>query len=210
MRPKEITVTLSEQEKTLFWSKVDIKEDKTECWEWNAAFIKGRMYGKVGIRRRFYLAHRMSYYIHFGNPGTLLVCHHCDNPKCCNPHHLFLGTDKDNSEDMVKKKRVVRGERHWSKKNPELLPLGDKHYSRRQPDLVLRGESNGNSKLSENQVIEIRNKYKQGSTQEELAELNGVSRSLIGGIVNNRKWKHLLPKEIITPKISYAFGYINA
>lgn len=85
-----------------FWNKVAIGDG---CWEWQANRVGGK-YGQFirdGIPRQ---AHRVAWEITFGPiPEGILVCHHCDNPPCCRPDHLFLGTNKDNSQDMVGKGR---------------------------------------------------------------------------------------------------------
>lgn len=87
----------------------------TNCWVWNGSIITedvGKQYGKfrVGSRsdssRRFITAHRYSYLVYKGEiPEGMLVCHTCDNPKCFNPEHLFIGTHQDNTDDMIKKGR---------------------------------------------------------------------------------------------------------
>ena len=87
-----------------FWSKVD----KTDgCWEWTAATDKDG-YGVLGVGRKLLKAHRISYMLAYDvTPefDDMLVCHTCDNPLCVNPSHLFLGTNKDNVVDSVKKGR---------------------------------------------------------------------------------------------------------
>ncbi len=81
----------------------------TPCMEWQGARLpKG--YGKIGDRRQkgtgWALTHRIAYEAAFGPiPDGQLVCHHCDNPPCCNPDHLFLGTHVDNAADMWAKGR---------------------------------------------------------------------------------------------------------
>lgn len=85
-----------------FWSHVIINDNG--CWEWAASF-RGQ-YGKIKIKGKHYSSHRISFYLENGYlPEHMLVCHKCDNPKCVRPDHLFLGTHKDNSQDMVSKGR---------------------------------------------------------------------------------------------------------
>lgn len=76
------------------------------CWEWTG-YRGARGYGKMSyLGQKSLYVHRMSYFAFTGtNPGKLDVCHTCDNPPCCNPLHLFLGTARDNAIDMVIKKR---------------------------------------------------------------------------------------------------------
>ena len=183
-----------------FWSKVD-KRGPDECWEWIACKT-GKGYGQFSIDGRPYLVHRISYELANGAiPDGLFVCHHCDNPSCCNPAHLFLGTNKDNICDCVAKGRhysrthpelVPRGERHGSHTRPERVARGDRQGAHTHPEAVLRGERIGNSKLTAQQVIEIRFLYAQGNmTQETLAQRFGVTFSNISCIVRRATWSHI-------------------
>lgn len=95
-------MTLKEQ----FWNRVVKGSNLNDCWVWKGSTHDsgyGRLYGPKGTESA---AHRYSYIIHFGEiPAGLFVCHECDNPPCSNPSHLFVGTAKDNSDDMMIKGR---------------------------------------------------------------------------------------------------------
>lgn len=145
-----------------FWSKVEVL-DKDKCWEWKAKRFKNN-YGCFVLKsKRYLLAHRLSYLIHYGElPDGMLVCHKCDNPACVNPHHLFIGTAKDNAIDMVTKGRKS----------------------------VPKGERCKKSKLTYQKVIEIRNMYASGMfLQKEIAQRFQVSSKQISVIVNRVQWK---------------------
>jgi hypothetical protein len=95
---------LNDKQLESFWIRVD-KKSSSECWEWTGA-LTNKGYGKLSFSYKSRAAHRLSYELFYGEIADgLFVCHKCDNPKCINPHHLFLGTHKDNMVDMCSKGR---------------------------------------------------------------------------------------------------------
>ena len=144
-----------------FWEKV---EKTNGCWLWTARKNPGG-YGwfRVDETRGSVLAHRMAYELTHGPlPDGMFACHHCDNPACVRPDHLFLGTDQDNKADMTHKGRQVKGSRMKQ------------------------------AKLTEDQVAEIRALYAAGGiTQVELGKRYGVRDSTINRTVNRVDWRHI-------------------
>lgn len=143
-----------------FWRNVNRLDDETACWEW--AKGKNRQgYGKFGMNNKNILAHRFIWIaLHGPIPSHMRVCHHCDNPSCVNPAHLFLGTQSDNMNDMFSKGRATR-----------------------------KGEHNGRAKLTPFKVREIRTLYSEGGiTQKQLAERFNIGKTQIGVIVRREQW----------------------
>ena len=103
-----------------FWLRVTKTED---CWLWTGGSSKRKLYGRFYLdggrhNRRMMGAHRFSWLLHRGDiPQGLMVLHRCDNPKCVNPDHLFLGNAKDNSQDMANKGR------QWLQRAPRNVQL---------------------------------------------------------------------------------------
>lgn len=92
-----------------FWNKVDMPD---VCWEWQASRINDRgikTYGRISINGKIVSAHRFVYQQFYGLiPKGMFICHTCDNPRCVNPKHLFLGSPMDNVQDKIKKKRFFK------------------------------------------------------------------------------------------------------
>ncbi len=89
-----------------FWSWV--KKVPSGCWEWQGCLTKTG-YGRFQVHPKTLRAHKVSYFLCKGSfPNDFLVCHTCDNPRCVNPEHLWVGSPKDNVLDMIKKGRLVR------------------------------------------------------------------------------------------------------
>lgn len=159
-----------------FWKKVD-RRGPDECWTWKAAKDPAG-YGRFGFfGSRTCLAHRFSWMLTYGPiPKGFYVCHHCDNPPCVNPGHLFCGTASDNVADAIAKGRMV-------------------------PPRALPGESNPRAKLTESQVREIRSLFINGDRtfgSRPLGRRYGVDRVLIRAIVERRCWRHvtMAPMEV--------------
>lgn len=133
------------------------------CWLWQGSktiFGHGQIVSYESGHRKLVSAHRTSWELTNGPiPNGMCVLHKCDVPNCINPEHLFLGTKADNSKDMTNKNRHKYG---------ESLPQ---------------------SKLTEQEVIEIR---LSSLSQQKLAEKYGVSSASINHIIHNKTWKHLI------------------
>lgn len=136
---------------------------ETGCWLWTGSLVGGG-YGRFGVDGEDKIAHRYSWELHNGPiPKGLNALHKCDTPACINPDHLFIGTQKDNMQDCVKKGRYV----------------------------APTGERNAQSKLKNEDVIKIRKLRKQGLTCEALGGEFDVSGSTICQVCNNKAWKHV-------------------
>jgi len=145
------------------------------CWEWCGA-LHTTGYGWTAdpdLRRPNY-AHRVMFKAARGPiPAGLWVLHRCDNRRCINPDHFFLGTRGDNSADMVAKGRQYRGARHWTRTHPER---------------VMRGETHVMAVLSASDVDEIRRRRKAGEALRSLADEFGVSDRTISRIARGTRW----------------------
>lgn len=171
----------------------------TPCWEWAAA-VDNYGYGKLAtVSRTIRQAHRVGYELNVGPiPPGMLVCHRCDNPKCVAPHHLFLGTHRDNSRDMVRKGRqaqqrdpglIAVGARNGARSKPNRVARGDRHGSRTMPGRVRRGEQHGMSVATEALVRQARSG---GYTVLQAAALLGIGRRAAHMVLSGKTWRHVL------------------
>jgi hypothetical protein len=183
-----------------FHKKVLINEE-TGCWEWQGQLWSNN-YGKYRGQR----AHRWSYEHFIGPiPAGMLVCHRCDNRKCVNPEHLWLGTYLDNNWDSINKGRHMVGDNHPARLHPEKMARGDGHGSRLHPERratgdrsgmrlhpeTHRGEKSGVAKLNEAAVIEIFRMRRKGLSEKNIAENFNVSRSAISAVLTRRHWGYV-------------------
>lgn len=143
-----------------FWSKVDMKDD---CWNWTGSLSK-QGYGRFGINGRVNLAHRVAWTLYKGEiPKGMNVLHKCDNCSCVNPRHLFLGTQKDNIQDMFSKGRDNRA----------------------------KGEKVTLAVLTEEKVKKIRFLYRDGFKPHVLKMLFGIADTTFWNVITKRTWKHI-------------------
>lgn len=142
-----------------FWRFVD-KRKKNGCWEWTGGRSRDG-YGLFSVSSRcFVSAHRFSWALAYGPiPEGMCVLHKCDNRRCVNPSHLFLGTRADNSRDMAVKGRSTSGSRNES------------------------------AKLSETDIPVIRSLGKRGWTLRRISERFGVSRTAIWMVLHGLTWR---------------------
>ena len=138
---------------------------KTKCWIVKSPDKSRGGYGRIWFNNTSVSSHRFSWMIFKGEiPEGVEVCHSCDVKSCCNPDHLFLGTHLENIRDAYSK---------------NLIP-------------ALKGERNGASKLTEDDVIEIRrSRSEEKTTYKVLADRFSVDQSNIALIVKRKKWKHI-------------------
>jgi hypothetical protein len=148
-----------------FWSHVDHSGGPDSCWPWLMS-VNPKGYGQFWFRQdgvmRLFRTHRVASELMDGPiPEGMCVCHHCDNPPCCNPTHLFRASPAGNTADMVAKGRATVGE---------------------------RGSS---AKLTADQVREIRKRYANGTRVHVLAKEYGVKQPTVSNIIARTTWKHL-------------------
>ena len=150
-----------------FWAKVNKKGPynkrlRSRCWVWEGSTRNG--YGRIYFEGATVPAHRKVWEIKVGKiPEGKQVLHRCDNKVCVNIKHLFVGTQSDNMLDCSRKGRLHKA----------------------------FGESNYNTKLTNEDVIEIRRRAADGVKQVRLAEEYGLDPANISRIVQRKQWSHI-------------------
>jgi hypothetical protein len=141
---------------------LDRIQNKNGCWIW-CGYVAKHGYGVTSYRSKTMLAHRLSWILFRGElEKDIDICHHCDNPKCVNPDHLFSGTAKDNVIDCFNKKRKSH-----------------------------KGENHPGAKISEIDVMEIFQLRRIGWTHQKLADRFKIKQGTVSNILHRRLWKHV-------------------
>jgi len=147
-----------------FWARVN-RGEPLSCWLWKGAISAG--YGTLQWKPsglRIQKAHRVAWLLTYGEiPHGLSVCHHCDNPPCVNPQHLFLGTQRDNMQDARRKGR--------------------------RPNV--KGQANPNAQLTELEVGYIREGLSEGYCPAAMARAFGIPWHIVSKIDRRRTWRHV-------------------
>lgn len=180
----------SQSQRKSFWKCVQVGAPG-DCWLWMGRYYSHSGYGRFFAFGYKWLSHRLAYHFHFGlRVDQWQVLHTCDNPPCCNPRHLFLGTNADNVADRVRKGRSARlaGDLNGSRIHPESRPRGAAHPYVKHPELIARGSRHGNAKLTEQQVRRILSRETEA---EYLAWEFGVSIATIYSIWERKGWRHV-------------------
>lgn len=147
-------------------------EPNSGCWLWNTTTNNGG-YGIVKHKGKVIGAHRLSYELYCEEiPESMVVCHKCDTRSCVNPEHLFIGTYKDNTQDMITKGRKRNGDRS------KLMMGNDRSV----------GVKNCSAKLTEQQVIDI---FLDNRKAKQIAGEYSIHVNTVYKIKNRIRWKHL-------------------
>lgn len=155
-----------------FWAKVDRSGGPEACWPWTGAHVP-LGYGTFWMDGGYQRAPRVALLLSLGRPvpAHMDVLHRCDNPPCVNPAHLFEGNHQTNMRDMRAKRRDG-----WTT-HPELV--------------ARRGEQNGNARLTEAEVLEVRRLRDCGWSLSFIAGAFGITKQAVAAIVKGKNWKWL-------------------
>lgn len=155
------------------FTKIVQSPNPDACWAWTGRVLPGpRGYGSLKVDGRETLAHRLMWELTNGPiPDGLCVCHRCDNPPCCNPAHLFIGTHTDNMRDSARKGRLGRGN------------IG-------RPRLDMTGEKHRDAKLTIERVQFARS-HAQSRTVASMARDFKVSTNALKAAIHGKTWRHV-------------------
>lgn len=163
--PEPKALPLDARMEELFWLRAGARPPEG-CWLWQGT--RGvRGYGVMWRQNQAFKAHRISWAIHHGEiPHGNLVLHRCDVTSCIHPEHLFLGTNADNTHDMISKGRA-------------------------RLTISARGQEHGFARLVEDEVREIRRRAALGEPHAALSREFGIGQSSISRIVSRKRWSHV-------------------
>jgi hypothetical protein len=161
-----------------FWSKIDQAGGPSACWPWRG--FRGREgYGQFQSRHngreRKFIAHRVALALRRGSVKES-VLHRCDNPPCCNPAHLWEGSQLENRRDCARKGRAAAGDRNGARLHPETRS---------------RGEKNNMAKVTKEIVRQMRIEHERGVSGVEISRRFGLATSSVNAIVRRLTWKHV-------------------
>lgn len=171
---------------THFMSKVDQTSDPRGCWLWTGGVFKNG-YAAFYTGGKMVRAHRfMVEAMHVPIDEGKMALHTCDNRRCVNPAHLYVGTREQNTQDAIERGRFASGDRNGMRTHPE------RHVSKVHPERMARGERSNQSQLTEDDIREIRAAYQNGMTLKALGAQYGITYQAIQKIVRRRSWTHVL------------------
>lgn len=160
------------------WNRVDQSAGADGCWPWTGA-VTAFGYGRLGdkSKRKTLVTHRVAWEAINGPiPEGLCVLHRCDNPPCCNPTHLFVGTRSDNAKDMMNKGRGTLSQHKFT------------------------GERHGRARLTESKVAEMRALFAAGVSVSAIARQFNAARSTVDHVLKNETWANTCNS--VAPKVA--------
>ena len=178
MKHAKSILSFTQEDINRFWSKVAIG-DSNECWEFRA----GKDYDGYGIfyaQRTSWRSNRIVVALTLRRDlgKDKQACHKCDNPSCCNPNHIYEGSDLDNKRDATERQHYSQAQYKRAAEHPETY---------------LRGEDVHLAKLTEAEVLAIRKFWSEGYTIRSIQRLiPRVCWETVSSVVKNKTWKHLL------------------
>lgn len=155
-----------------FWSKINVTNSNESCWYWKANTSHNFGYGSFRINGKTYSSHRLALMFYSGGiKDDLQANHKCNNPACCNPTHLYWGTQKENIRDSI--------------------IAGTKTDPPRNNPPILRGEDNPHAVMTEDFIRNLRGDWQSEVSAKKLSKKYNISINTVYQIVNYRSWKHV-------------------